>query len=752
MDIKRKIKHKIAETSKQPTPQSAPEISENQNIPDLKIPDLETFLSLPTSVLSEQKQRLFLELWGDQDAQPEAGRSIDVKTQFSLENNASDNEAEINFLNSKNRWHARIAAWRARHVAQHIAIFSVTVIFVALLFRTAGIFAETINSKAQVLGATTEGLAHLSAAEALVAQKNFTDSDAQFKLAQQNFIQGKIDLGLNNPLLASVVNLIPKGRDAENILNAGENLSQAGKSLSDFYAIASQIKAGAQGFNAPDGFYESLNVARNYLNSGDNYLKTASADFDLVNPANLPSDFQQKFSAYSEQIHNYSASIEEANQLLGLLQSFIGSGQKSILVLFENNNELRPGGGFIGTYGFFKFDDGKIVSQKISSIYDLDGQLKDKIAPPGEFHDLTDHWGLRDSNWFVDFKQSALKASVFYEKEGGETPDAVVALTPDVFVDLLKATGPIYFDKYGTTLSADNFRNVVQENTSDQQSKTPKQFLADFAPLFLQNLTKSDGSRAGVLSALLQNIAAKNIIFYDRNADVQQQFESYNWAGRIADTDKDYLAIYNANLGGQKTDLNVSQSAKLQSEVQSDGSIINTLTYTRTHAPVYTDPQNISYIRFVVPSGSELISAGGFDPKPFYRSDGSDYTFEADANFKTDPDLMALDYNSRIDASSGTVISSEAGKTTFGNWITLSQGQSKTVFLKYKLPFNVNDDQKYSLTVQKQPGTLPYDFEYDLDAGRNYLWYSRYDLDINNNQLIWKSSISNDSFLGLLFK
>jgi len=50
--------------------------------------------------------------------------------------------------------------------------------------------------------------------------------------------------------------------------------------------------------------------------------------------------------------------------------------------------ELRPGGGFIGSYAILSVDKGKITNFKIYDVYDADGQLKNHIEPPFAIEDI----------------------------------------------------------------------------------------------------------------------------------------------------------------------------------------------------------------------------------------------------------------------------------------------------------------------------------------------------------------------------
>jgi len=667
---------------------------------------------------------------------------------------------EINFLDGsrKHKFNAKLFALKKQRVFSQLAMFALVLVIASGIFEGSLAIARAMIAKSEVLGATTQGLQSLSQGMALASNKQFTDSQEQFDLAKGYFLQGQIDLKADNNLVAGLISSTPQGQDAKKILTAGNNLAQAGTDLTQFYALSKGINVDATGFHTPDGLYQTLNAVNKYLDDAHNQMQSASDLLSSVDPNIVPASYREQLVKSTQEVQVYAQALEQMNEMMSLVQAFFGPGPKTVLVLFENNNELRPGGGFIGTYGLFKLNNGVITQQKIDSIYNIDGQLKSKIAPPGEFHNLTDSWQLRDSNWFADFKDSAKKVSDFYELEGQETPDAVVAITPDLFEDILNITGPINFPKYNVTLNAQNFRDTIQLGTSDKQSNTPKQMLADFSPLLMQSISKlSPDSNKQLLNALLDNLQRKNIMVYDRNPDVEQTLQNYNWAGTLFATDKDYLSVSAANLGGGKTDLNINQSMNLSSQVQVDNSIVNTITYTRSHKDVLTDPKNISYVRFFVPAGSQLLSATGFSSEPYYKSDGSAYaSFEKQSSFKYDDELAAIDSGTKVDKISGTVIDNEDGKTAFGNWMETNPGESQTITLTYKLPYTF-DSQSNSLIVQKQPGATDMDLNYSFTAATGakplsqLMWYTPYSSKFENGSFEVEQLINTDSFFGVVF-
>lgn len=650
--------------------------------------------------------------------------------------------------------------FRNAKTREQLLVYAVVLLIAGVSLHFAAIIIRTSKIKSAVLGATTAGLAALGKGQSLVVNQQFADSVNSFNLAQTYFLQGKLDIKSEGQLTAALISVTPQGQDAERILDAGNNISAAGSSLANLSAASKGISISAAGFSGANGLHQSLDQIDADAADAQQHLQTAQADLAAVNISSVPEANRSQLTTAAQQIQTYTQTLTEMRGLISLAEGFFSEGPQTILVLFENNNELRPGGGFIGTYGLYHVQDGKVTMQKISSIYDLDGQLstKKKIAPPGEFATLTDSWGLRDSNWFADFRTNAQKASSFYELEGRETPDAVIAITPDLFENLLRITGPIQFPKYNLVLTADNFRQAVQLGTSDKTSATPKQMLADFAPLLLQKISGlPSGGNTAIANAVLDNLKRKNILAYTRDSNVEQRLIAANWAGSLANTNKDYLEVSAANLGGQKTDLHIKQSLQLDSQVQSDNSIVNTITYARSHDDIANDPINSSFVRFVVPAGSTILSATGFTHSLYFKANGSAYSaFESMQNFSIDPDLAKIDSSVTIDQNSGTVSAIEDGKTTFGNWMVTSPGQAQRVTISYLLPFAF-DRKSQSLIVQKQPGATNIDFSYNFSNATGtaqlpgILWYTPNNAQTSGKAFSVQSSIQSDQIFGAVF-
>jgi hypothetical protein len=643
----------------------------------------------------------------------------------------------------------RFALARSGDFVRNHASLVLGAICLVLMLSGFKLFAEGIEVKTQVLGWFTRGQDELKNAGGYLAGQDLEAASQKFSQALKNFYSAKEEINKTNTGLQALISLLPQGADGQKVIDASALLSRSGGQIISFYSSLRNLKLTAEGLSSSEENTQIIKQSQETLLLAVGNLKKASDLLTEVNANNVPQKDRAEFIQVSSQVSLLSQNLVNISEIYGLFSSAILKSQNILLVL-ENNNELRPGGGFIGSFAAIKQDAGKMSYMRLGSIYDLDGQLKEKIMPPLPILAVNNQWFMRDSNWFADFSESANKISQFYEKEGGETPDLVIAVTPNLVVDLLRLTGPVEMPQYQITITAENFVEVTQALTTMSDStpeNKPKQFLADLMPVLLQRLGATKFEELDkLLGIVFDNLQSKHIVFYSRWPEVQGQIEQFNWGGRVRQTPRDYLALNSANLGGTKTDLFISQSADLKTTIDPNGKIKNELVVNYTNTlPDLDYLHNLRFIRIMVPKGSKLISNFGFDYKKMEAPDLKGY--------KLDTDAREWESSAVKDIISGTLIGEEAGYTFFGNWLSLKPGETRTVKLVYELPFSLNDLDNYSLLLQKQPGAQTYSFSHKVDlSGWNALWASAGTEMQNSGEINYKTQLDRDRFWGAVLK
>ena len=120
-------------------------------------------------------------------------------------------------------------------------------------------------------------------------------------------------------------------------------------------------------------------------------LTAVQKEIDAVDPNHYPElIFGSKVKKQLTEIKQLTADgttfVNDAKPLVKVLPSLLGEKeQKKYLVLFQNDKELRPTGGFITAYAIFTVDKGVIKIERSEDIYNLDDSISGKGRAPGTY-------------------------------------------------------------------------------------------------------------------------------------------------------------------------------------------------------------------------------------------------------------------------------------------------------------------------------------------------------------------------------
>ena len=162
---------------------------------------------------------------------------------------------------------------------------------------------------------------------------------------------------------------------------------------------------------------------------------------------------------------------------------------------------------------------------------------------------------MQDANWWPDWPTSAEKIQWFYEHSGGASVDGVITLTPDVIEQMLAITGPIDMPEYDTTITADNFYTITQQQAERKYDDTreSKKFIADMTPRLLDTLFSIDAETLlPVMQVVYDGLRQKDILVYFNDPYLQNEFSQRGWTGEIEHTSGDYLQVVDTNIGGEQ--------------------------------------------------------------------------------------------------------------------------------------------------------------------------------------------------------
>ncbi len=281
--------------------------------------------------------------------------------------------------------------------------------------------------------------------------------------------------------------------------------------------------------------------------------------------------------------------LQDAQRFEKIFQRFVKDKER-VLILLQNQNEPRSTGGFAGSLVLLDFDKDKITWEFLD-IYALDRLVPGEVQPaaPAFFHDLSKTISLRDANFWPDFRQSAQSYRFFFDAIGERPPKTVVGINLNSIEEVLKLTGPVTLDKWGLELNQHNFDTMLQflvesKITGRYNVKAPVEIFGSqlFSPESMARISWQDWQRFN-LKAFLQ---AKNILAHSQNIQLQKLFEKWGIDGQIrpkGDADN-FIHFDFISIGANKSEKFMWTKLHHDSEILSDGRVLNTLDIKRTHA------------------------------------------------------------------------------------------------------------------------------------------------------------------------
>ncbi|MBI4992535.1 MAG: DUF4012 domain-containing protein [Candidatus Magasanikbacteria bacterium] len=634
--------------------------------------------------------------------------------------------------------------------------FAYSVIAVALLaalpFPAVGYYSSVKDTSARVVEASTN--AFLSLQSSTVAAMNADLGQAEYDLnaALESFQAADLILDKEHRALQYVASVLPiigrQVKSRQHLLVAGHHLA-----LGNTYLVK-----GIEEINKQNqlSLGDKIGLLADYLRSAAPQYEEALTELSGVSSEVVPAEYQKSFVDFKLL---FAAFVNDLRDLIGLadaLEAGFGHDQlRRYLLVFQNNDELRPTGGFMGSFALLDVQKGKIVNLDIpgGGTYDLQGQLDEYVKPPLPLQLLTKRWEFQDANWFSDFPTAARKIEWFYQHGRGVTVDGVIAINATVLERLLSVLGPVQSaDKNLVIASSDAVEKLQRQIEFDynKNENKPKEVLSELAPQILAGFGKLD--TVGVMrlvSELEDALQKKEIQLYFNDNSTQAKMVEFGWAGGISPVaaTQDYLSVVNANIHGQKSDAKIKQSIEHQAVVQADGSIIDTVFVRRTHTGVVGVPlygvNSVDYLRIYVPEGSELLEAGGFTFPP-------EDVFQVPEDwYKDDVDLAKQEKEVGIHPQSGTRITNEFGKTAFGNWMMVAPGNTATAYFVYRLPFKAGS--RYSLLAQKQSG-IDSDFTTQViyPDGWSPVWSADDGMQLAANGAAYSGVLDEDKVVGVV--
>jgi|GEM_PF-1975670 len=281
----------------------------------------------------------------------------------------------------------------------------------------------------------------------------------------------------------------------------------------------------------------------------------------------------QKLSTQTQQQQLLSAQ-KNLTQFTTVI-NHLAQDQHHIVLLLNNSDELRSGGGFTGSLATMTLNHGALTEPVFYDIYDLSNQITHTLsAPSGVQQYLSAGKGLAltDANWAADFSQASTDILALLAQTNLPSTDLLISVNLNLIKELLTVTGPVYLpDAVGNqpenqTVTAENVTQLARQQrlqffAGDKQKKQFLQQLYSVLKLELVKLDQQQFQQLGLMLAQAKN--SKDLMAYSTNAEIQAILVQAQLAGTLNFTTDYFLYLIESNVGINKANQAIQRQVEL---------------------------------------------------------------------------------------------------------------------------------------------------------------------------------------------
>jgi len=226
-------------------------------------------------------------------------------------------------------------------------------------------------------------------------------------------------------------------------------------------------------------------------------------------------------------------------------------GPKTYLVLVQNEDELRPTGGFITAAGTLLVRDGRISNLDFQNSGNFDDWTKPYPVAPWQLRQYMNSPVLifRDTNWFTDYPTAALYAEYLYSYISDHSVDGVIAFDQQVLVDFLAVTGPIELEDVAYPIDASNvvaYMRASKTPTAEEVASPDwnnKAFINKISRALISRIFSGDVQWEQLSSLLIQALDERHLMIQLDSPTMTTFLADRHWDGSVLAVDGDFLMI-----------------------------------------------------------------------------------------------------------------------------------------------------------------------------------------------------------------
>ncbi|OIH97608.1 DUF4012 domain-containing protein [Curtobacterium sp. MCBA15_001] len=268
-----------------------------------------------------------------------------------------------------------------------------------------------------------------------------------------------------------------------------------------------------------------------------------------------------------------------ANRVVQLAPAMLGDGgTKHYLVLFQNNAELRAGGGIPGAVAEVTASDGALALGQQASTADFPERMQPVLPlstdTQGLYGSITGEY-IQDVTLTPRFELSARLAREMWKQQYGTEVDGVVAIDPVTLGYILRATGPVSLAT-GDQLTADNAVPLLlsEAYAKYQDPRVQDAFFASAASAVFAKVSSGGFDPTALIEALTTAASEDRLRLWSADSGQQSLISGTAVAGDLLKSDRttQRFGVYLNDATGAKMDYYLQKAVSVGSSVcRNDG-------------------------------------------------------------------------------------------------------------------------------------------------------------------------------------
>ncbi len=318
--------------------------------------------------------------------------------------------------------------------------------------------------------------------------------------------------------------------------------------------------------------------------TADDAVQAAKGEMDAIEVERLNAVVQDPVTKLQTMVDDLAMTTATASRAAQLLPSMLGAyGQRTYILLAQNNAEIRTTGGIPGAWLPITVSDGQItLGERNSAPSTAEPVLPLTEEEEALFTDRLATFGA-NVNLTPDFPRSAeLAREMWAVTRNGEQVDGVVSVDPITLQNLLGAIGPVTMES-GQELNGENAARVLLNDIYVQIEDTDEQdaFFADAASAAFDKFISGGHDVSATIDALAASANQGRLMVWSADPREEQLITGTVLSGELrGDIDgAPVVGVYLNDGSATKMSYYLDYSVDVaQQECRADGTRLLTVT------------------------------------------------------------------------------------------------------------------------------------------------------------------------------